>query len=80
MNDENKLSEDVEEQIQSLASDVYIQIEDKLTHLITAVLGDSAHKNAAKDADYIALEKKFTAKHDKWQESKKLLENCRWSD
>ena len=32
MVDKSKLSKDVEEQIQSLASDVYIQVEDKITN------------------------------------------------
>ncbi len=35
MIDNNKLSREVEEQIQSLASDVYMQVEEKLTYLIT---------------------------------------------
>jgi hypothetical protein len=38
MVDKNKLSKDIEEQIQSLASDVYIQVEEKLTSLITAAV------------------------------------------
>jgi hypothetical protein len=38
MVDKSKLSKDVEEQIQSLASDVYIQVEDKITHLIAAAV------------------------------------------
>ncbi len=38
MDDKSKLPKDVEEQIQGLASDVYIQVEEKLTHLITAAI------------------------------------------
>ena len=38
MIDKSKLSKDIEEQIQSLASDVYIQVEEKLTDLITAAV------------------------------------------
>ena len=38
MVDKSKLSKDVEEQIQSLASDVYIQVEDKITNLIAAAV------------------------------------------
>jgi hypothetical protein len=38
MVNKSKLSKDVEEQIQSLASDVYIQVEDKITHLIAAAV------------------------------------------
>lgn len=38
MVDKSKLSKDVEEQIQSLASDVYIQVEGKITHLIAAAV------------------------------------------
>lgn len=38
MVDKSKLSRDVEEQIQNLASDVYIQVEDKITNLIAAAV------------------------------------------
>ena len=38
MVDKSKLTKDVEEQIQSLASDVYIQVEDKLTSLIASAV------------------------------------------
>jgi hypothetical protein len=38
MVEKSKLSKDVEEQIQNLASDVYIQVEDKITNLIAAAV------------------------------------------
>lgn len=45
MVDKSKLSKDVEEQIQSLASDVYIQVEEKLTHLITTAVKAQLSQN-----------------------------------
>ena len=45
MADKSKLSKDIEEQIQSLASDVYIQVEEKLTNLITAAVKTELDKN-----------------------------------
>lgn len=45
MIDKNKLSKDVEEQIQSLASDVYIQVEEKLTQLISTAVKAEMGKN-----------------------------------
>jgi hypothetical protein len=45
MVDKSKLSKDIEEQIQSLASDVYIQVEEKLTNLITAAVTTELNKN-----------------------------------
>ncbi len=46
MAEKDKLSKEQEEQIQSLASDVYIQIEEKLTQLICAATPkDSTEKS-----------------------------------
>ena len=45
MIDKSKLSKDIEEQIQSLASDVYIQVEEKLTDLITAAVKAEVNQN-----------------------------------
>jgi hypothetical protein len=45
MVDKNKLSKGIEEQIQGLASDVYIQVEEKLTHLITTAVAAEMSKN-----------------------------------
>lgn len=46
MVDKNKLSKGIEEQIQGLASDVYIQVEEKLTHLITTAVAAEMSKNS----------------------------------
>ncbi|WP_057829955.1 hypothetical protein [Colwellia sp. TT2012] len=45
MVDKSTLSKDIEEQIQSLASDVYIQVEKKLTSLITAAVNKEISKS-----------------------------------
>jgi chromosome segregation ATPase len=45
MVDKNTLSKGIEEQIQGLASDVYIQVEEKLTQLITSVVATEMSKN-----------------------------------
>jgi hypothetical protein len=45
MVDKNTLSKGIEEQIQGLASDVYIQVEEKLTQLITSVVTTEMNKN-----------------------------------
>ena len=60
MDNKSKLPKDVEEQIQSLASDVYIQIEDKLTKLINSAIETSTHKDVGQQkGDYFALEKSY---------------------
>ncbi|TYK66612.1 hypothetical protein [Colwellia echini] len=65
MVDNNKLSKDVEEQIQSLASDVYIQVEEKLTHLITTAVKAELSKNTVQQSKDLSakeqlLQKSFT--------------------
>ena len=59
MVDKNKLSKDIEEQIQSLASDVYIQVEEKLTSLITAAvkaeISNSADQKSNKHSEQETL-------------------------
>ena len=47
MVDKNQLPKELEEQIQSVASEVYIQIEDKLTHLISTAIETGANKKAS---------------------------------
>lgn len=60
MVNKGKLSKDVEEQIQSLASDVYIQIEDKLTKLISSAIEIDSQKDVSKQNDaYATLEKSY---------------------
>ena len=61
MVNKSKLSKGVEEQIQSLASDVYIQIEDKLTQLISSAVESSTNnKETAQQSDnYLELEKSY---------------------
>ena len=67
MVNKSKLSKDVEEQIQSLASDVYIQVEDKLTHLIAAAVKAEVSKNTDQQSQYLSekeqsLQKDFSEK------------------
>jgi chromosome segregation ATPase len=49
MIDQNQLPKELEEQIQGVASEVYIQIEDKLTHLIRAAIDAGANKETSLD-------------------------------
>ena len=67
MADKNKLPKDVEEQIQGLASDVYIQIEEKLTQLIStavqAEVGNAAERQSKNLSEKEqSLEKNFSEK------------------
>jgi hypothetical protein len=55
MAEKDKLSKEIEEQIQSLASDVYIQIEEKLTQLICAA-APNGESDAKQSHAYIALQ------------------------
>jgi len=80
MVDKSKLSKDIEEQIQSLASDVYIQVEEKLTNLITAAVKTELTKNTdqqnkALSAKEKSLQEGFSEKeHLQAQEVEKLKE------
>ena len=56
MVDKSKLSKDIEEQIQSLASDVYIQVEEKITNLIATAV--SAQISQTTDQQNKALSEK----------------------
>ena len=67
MVDKGKFSKDVEEQIQSLASDIYIQVEDKLTQLISTAVKTETSKNIDQQSQYLSdkeqsLQKDFTEK------------------
>ena len=67
MVDKGKFSKDVEEQIQSLASDIYIQVEDKLTHLISTAVKTETSKNIDQQSQYLSdkeqsLQKDFAEK------------------
>ncbi|TPH15703.1 hypothetical protein [Litorilituus lipolyticus] len=73
MVDKNKLSKDVEEQIQSLASDVYIQVEEKLTKLIGAAIEDGANANSTQTSDYQALEKTLQTSNEEIKTLKQAL-------
>lgn len=71
----DKISKEVEEQIQSLASDVYIHIEEKLTQLICATTPKEASKkiNVEQDPAYLALQSNYQASQKKlFEESKKF--------
>ena len=63
MVEKDKLSKEVEEQIQSIASDVYIQIEEKLTQLVSTAVPKHTEKsvNVEQAPDYIALQKNYQA-------------------
>jgi hypothetical protein len=71
----DKLSKEVEEQIQSLASDVYIQIEEKLTQLIcTAMPKEPAKKISIKQSpDYLALQANYQTSQNALAENNKKL-------
>jgi chromosome segregation ATPase len=73
----DKLSNEVEEQIQSLARDVYILIEEKLTHFIsTATPKEPAKQISIKQSlDYFALQANYqTSQNELAQKNKKLSE------
>tara|TARA_R110001583_G_scaffold7158_7_gene35725 strand:- start:26695 stop:27831 length:1137 start_codon:yes stop_codon:yes gene_type:complete len=71
----DKLSKEVEEQIQSLASDVYIQIEEKLTQLIcTAMPKEPAKQISIKQSpDYLALQANYQTSQNALAENNKKL-------
>jgi hypothetical protein len=71
----DKLSKEVEEQIQSLASDVYIQIEEKLTQLIcTAMPKEPAKQISIKQSpDYLALQANYQISQNALAENNKKL-------
>jgi hypothetical protein len=75
MAEKDKLSKEVEEQIQSLASDVYIQIEEKLTQLINTVTPKNQIEkiNIEQDPDYLALKSKYQTSQNELAESSKNL-------
>lgn len=73
----DKLSKEVEEQIQSLASDVYIQIEEKLTQLICTVTPKEPAKQISieQNSAYLALQANYQAsQHELAENSKNLSE------
>jgi len=77
MAEKDKLSKEVEEQIQSLASDVYIQIEEKLTQLISTVTPKKQIEkiNIEQDPDYLALQSNYqTSQNELAEKSKNLSE------
>lgn len=81
MVDKNKFSKDVEEQIQSLASDIYIQVEDKLTHLISAAVKTETSKNIDQQNQCLSeqeqsLQKDFAEKQQLQQEEVSQLKQA----
>lgn len=74
MAEKDMISKEMEEQIQSLASDVYIQIEEKLTRLICATTPKEASEkiNVAQDADSA---KKFTQLEQEKKQLKQQLDD-----
>jgi len=79
MNDQNKLPLDVEEQIQSLASDVYIQVEEKLTHLITTAVKAEMNKSTAQQNKNLSEQEQSLHKDfsDKYQLQTKKFEQLK---
>jgi len=75
MAEKKMLSNEVEEQIQSLASDVYIQIEEKLTQLIcTVTKKESAKKiDIKEDPVYLALQHDYQTSQNELTEKNKSL-------
>ena len=75
MAEKDKLSKEVEEQIQSLASEVYIQIEERLTKLISTVMPkELAQKiNVEQEPAYLALKSDYQASQDELVEKTKNL-------
>ena len=71
----DKLSKEVEEQIQRLARDVYIQIEEKLTQLIFTVTPKELAKQVSikQTSDYLALQANYqTSQNELAQKNKNL--------
>ena len=75
MAEKNKLSKEVEEQIKSLASDVCIQIEEKLTQLICTVTPKKLAKqvNIEQSPAYLALQDNYQASQNELAEKNKSL-------
>lgn len=75
MAEKDKLSKEVEEQIQSLASEVYIQIEERLTQLISTVTPKELAKkiNVEQEPAYLALQSDYQASQDELIEKTKNL-------
>lgn len=73
MSKKDKLSKEVEEQIQSLASDVYIQIEEKLTQLMCATPPEEPTQKIIIEQDpaYIALQNNYQMSQNELSEKNK---------
>lgn len=75
MAEKDKLSKEVEEQIQSLASEVYIQIEERLTQLISTVTPKELAKkiNVEQEPAYLALQSDYQASQEELVEKTRNL-------
>ena len=75
MAEKDKISKEVEEQIQILASEVYIQIEEKLTQLISTVTSKELSNkiNVEQDPTYLALQNDYQASQNELVEKSKNL-------
>jgi len=73
MSKKDKLSKEVEEQIQSLASDVYIQIEEKLTQLMCTTPPEEPTQKIIIEQDpaYIALQNNYQMSQNEFSEKNK---------
>ncbi len=74
MVDKNKLSKGIEEQIQGLASDVYIQVEEKLTHLISTAVAAEMSKNNAQQHKTLSDKEQSLSKNFEQKEAAQNLE------
>lgn len=77
MADKDKLSKEVEEQLQSLASDVSIQIEERLTQILCRVTPKEPTEkiNISQDPVYIALQNNYQISQKNLAEKTHQLEN-----
>ncbi|MDX2371080.1 MAG: hypothetical protein QNK36_22205 [Colwellia sp.] len=75
MAEKDKLSKEVEEQIQSLASEVYIQIEEKLTQLISTVMPKESAKKIKIEQEpaYLTLQNDYQKSQNELAEKSKNL-------
>lgn len=81
MSKESSLNTEIEEQLQLLAGDIFIQLEDRFTQLAIKIKDEAnVHSNAALEQQKHELEEKFTAVHQKLSQSKHNTVNLKYSE
>lgn len=77
MANEKKLSTELEEKIQNLAGDIYVQIEDKIVELIvnSELAAENKPENIAENPEYIAITKKNDELKEQLLSAKKAAED-----